>query len=294
MSEAERITRALGGRWYRSYGLAYCPAHENRWTPALRLGNGRAGRLLALCSAGCDFRDIADAIRARGLLDGTGRAHEPDPAAERRRMAKERAEREQAIRRACNVWNEARPITGTLAEWYLRARAIRSPLPDTLRFHPAAWHGASATKHPAMVAAIVHAGETVAVHRTFLVEPGRKADIAPAKMMLGPVQGGAARLSEGAGPLVIAEGIETGLSLLDGLGARSPRVWAALSTSGVSGLALPASPGALFIAPDGDDPGRKAADALASRAHAAGWRVRIMAPPDGRSDWNDAAMGEAA
>ena len=61
---------------------------------------------------------------------------------------------------------------------------------------------------------------------------------------------------------------------------------AGLSTSGMAGLVLPLDPGELVIAPDGDAPGRKAANKLAKRASAAGWRVRIMKCPDG-ADWND-------
>ena len=105
-------------------------------------------------------------------------------------------------------------------------------------------------------------------------------------MMLGPCSGGAVRLSGGAGPLVVAEGIETALSLLSALPDASPRVWAALSTSGMSGLVLPRDPHELVLAPDGDDPGRKAANKLADRASAAGWHVRIMRCPEG-ADWND-------
>ena len=104
---------------------------------------------------------------------------------------------------------------------------------------------------------------------------------------------GAVRLSGGPGPLVVAEGIETGLSLLSGLQDASPRVWAALSTSGMAGLALPPDPGELVLAPDGDAPGREAANKLAARASSAGWRVRIMRCPDG-SDWNDVESEVAA
>ena len=53
MSDAERITRALGGHWHGQYGLALCPAHENKVTPSLSLADGDEGRLLAKCFAGC-------------------------------------------------------------------------------------------------------------------------------------------------------------------------------------------------------------------------------------------------
>jgi hypothetical protein len=55
MNDARTVTIALRGRWYRSYGLAFCPAHLNGRTPALSLADGEDGRLLAKCHAGCSF-----------------------------------------------------------------------------------------------------------------------------------------------------------------------------------------------------------------------------------------------
>ncbi len=143
-----------------------------------------------------------------------------------------------------------------------------------------------------MVAAVSIGRKVVGVHRTYLADPGVKA-FENAKLMLGRCAGGAVRLSGGDGPLVVAEGIETALSLLSGLSDASPRVWAALSTSGMAGLVLPQHPGELVLAPDGDAPGRRAATKLANRAIATGWRVRIMRCPDG-SDWNDVSSEVAA
>ena len=144
-----------------------------------------------------------------------------------------------------------------------------------------------------MVAAIGIGGKITGVHRTYLAEPGVKAFDDSAKLMLGRCAGGAVRLSGGPGPLLVAEGLETALALLSGLQDVRPRVWAALSTSGVAGLILPPDPDELVIAPDGDDAGRKAANKLAERASAAGWRVRIMKCPDG-ADWNDISSEVAA
>jgi hypothetical protein len=125
------------------------------------------------------------------------------------------------------------------------------------------------------------------VHRTYLRSDGTgKADNDSAKMMLGAVSGGAVRLTEGEGLLVVAEGIETALSLASGLLRRPAAVWAALSTSGIRGLHLPPQAGRLTIAPDGDKAGREAANALAERAHELGWQVALLPAPDGR-DWND-------
>jgi hypothetical protein len=91
---------------------------------------------------------------------------------------------------------------------------------------------------------------------------------------------------------VVAEGLETALSLVSGLLRKPATVWAALSTSGLRGLVLPETCTRLTIAADGDDPGRSAANALAERAQALGWAVSLLTAPNG-SDWNDVLRGKA-
>ena len=112
-------------------------------------------------------------------------------------------------------------------------------------------------------------------------------------MMQGPCAGGAVAVSEARGPLVVCEGIETGLSLASGLLDAAAMIWAALSTSGMRALILPPQPSALIIAPDGDEPGRAAALALAERAYFCGWQVSMMPAPDGH-DWNDVLTGKVS
>ena len=101
------------------------------------------------------------------------------------------------------------------------------------------------------------------------------------------------RLADGPGRLVVAEGVESALSLASGLLDGPATIWAALSTSGLRGLHLPAEPGRLTIAADGDKPGREAAHALAERAHGLGWTVGFLDPGGGR-DFNDILTGKAA
>ncbi len=292
MTDAHTLTAALGGHWHGSYGLAFCPAHPNTRTPALSLTDGSDGKLLVHCFAGCTGSDVLAALRARGLLAGYS-DWKPDPREMERRKANDEAEHRRRIELARRCWSEAGSISGTLAERYLRARRITCDLPPTLRFHPHCWHGPTSTKVPALVAAVGVGRKITGVHRTYLAEPGAKAFGKESKLMLGRCAGGAVRLSGGPGPLVVAEGIETGLSLLSGLQDASPRVWAALSTSGMAGLVLPPDPGELVLAPDGDAPGREAANKLAARATTKGWRVRIMRCPDD-SDWNDVESEVAA
>ena len=284
MTDARTLTLALGGRWHRSYGAAPCPICQpegRKGQNALTLADGSKGLILHCKKSACAFADL---LAAAGIGPGDYRA--PDPATVAQREAADRAEAEKRARQALAVWNEAQPIEGSPAEAYLRGRRITCPLPETLRFHPECWHGATAKRLPALVA-LVEGADLPAIHRTYLrTDGGGKAAIDPAKAMLGAVAGGAVRLTEAQGPLVVAEGIETALSLSCGLLRAPATIWAALSASGIRGLRLPDLPGRLTIASDGDTAGREAAHALAESAHALGWAVSLLPAPEGR-DWND-------
>ncbi|WP_290689373.1 MULTISPECIES: DUF7146 domain-containing protein [unclassified Haematobacter] len=284
MTEAQRITAALRGRWHGRYGLACCPAHGDRH-PSLTLADGPSGRLLAHCKTGCSFAAVLDALRGLGIVEGRGTVPQTDPSELARYQAEQRREAEKRERQALAVWRAAQPISGTLAETYLRGRGITCALPESLRFHPACWHP-TAQRLPALVA-MVEGADRFALHRTYLRADGSgKAEVSPAKAMLGAVTGGAVRVAEGNGALVVAEGIETALSLSSGLLRAPATIWAALSTSGLTGLRLPPTPGRLTVATDGDAPGRAAGHALAERAAALGWTVSLLPAPEGR-DWND-------
>ena len=284
MSDARTLTLALQGKWHRRYGLACCPAHGDK-RPSLSIADAPNGKLLLNCKAGCSFADVLTALRDRGLLDRDARPQPPSPAEMARRRAEDEAEAVKRERQALAVWNEALPISGTPAETYLRGRGITCDLPDSLRFHPDCWH-ASARRFPAMIAR-VDGLSRLAVHRTWLRPDGSgKAEVEPNKAMLGSTMGGAVRLVDGQGPLVVAEGIETVLSLSSGLIRRPATVWAALSAPGVAGLRLPDRPHCLTVANDGDRAGHEAAHKLAERATALGWTVNLLPAPQGR-DWND-------
>lgn len=279
-----QLTQDLGGRWNGHSGIAFCPAHNNHRTPALSISVGDNGTLLLHCFSGCAFSDIAKAINARG--HELPRAIETPPSPHNTQNAlREKARRSAQARM---IWEETQAIANTPAERYLRSRGISSPLPETLRYHPQCWHGPSAHRHPAMIA-LVEGSSGMAIHRTYLAPDGvGKAKVDHAKMMLGTTAGGAVRLTENDdnGPHVIAEGIETALSLGCGLLSTPGTIWAALSAPGMAKVVLPRRAGALVVAMDGDDAGRKAGFQLAQRADSAGWQVSLLDAPDGR-DWND-------
>lgn len=293
MSDARDLSHTLGGRWYGQYGTAPCPVcqpQRRKDQNALTLSDSADGRLLLDCKkTHCVFRDI---LAAAGVDRSDFRSFDQENYEVRR--AERAAEIEKKSRQAQRVWQEAWPITGTIAETYMReARSITCALPPILRFHPACWHW-SAQRIPAMVA-LIEGGDGIAVHRTYLRHDGSgKAGLDGGdKLMLGPARGGAVRVSSAQGPLLVGEGIETTLSALALYGKTNAGAWAALSTSGMSALRLPDSPGQLLLAPDGDKAGRGAAFALADRAVREGWTVSILTPPAG-GDFNDILMNEVA
>ena len=281
------LTLDLGGRWMRSYGTAPCPVcqpERRKRQNALTIAE-RGGRLLMHCKkSGCDFRDL---LAASGIAPG--RVEIDLAALERVKRARIEADakaQRQAQRQAQSLWRKGQPITGTHGETYLRGRRIVSDMPESLRWLPETYHKPSQQSCAAMLAQVRSVtGEPMGLHRTFFTRQGERLSQSP-KMMLGPCRGGAVRLFEAEGPLVVAEGIETALSLACGLLSGTASIWAALSTSGLAGLELPPCPGKLTIAPDGDDAGKSAANRLAERATALGWEVSLLPAPNGM-DWND-------
>ena len=283
MMTAQTLSLQLGGRWYGHYGAAPCPVcqpERSKSQNALTISNG-ASCLLAHCKkTHCNFREIAVAA---GIVHGTLKA--PNAADIEQRKAQTRAHAARRSLQAQLLWSEAAPAAGTLAEKYLRKRGITCDLPDTLRFQPNCWHP-TARRLPAMLA-LIEGGEGFAIHRTYLQHDGMaKSQVTPTKAMLGAVSGGSVRLTATRGPLIVAEGIETALSLPCGLIDGPHTVWAALSTSGMRGLRLPETISELMIASDGDAEGRKAAHTLAVKADSLGWKVSTLNAPEGQ-DWND-------
>ena len=246
MTDARFITLAAGGHWYGSYGKLPCPICQPERRPdqaALVLSDGRIGLLADCKKAGCTFRDIAAALRLR-----RGSFTPPDAAILEQREADRLAKSEQRSAKAREIWADALPIARTIAETYLHSRGIDCNLPETLRFHPNCWHSATKRCLPTLVA-LTEGSAGFAVHRTYLSADGTgKARVEPSKAMLGPTSGGAVRLSGSSERLVVAEGIETGLSLLCGLVDGPATVWSALSAQGLHALHLPSQPAHLTIA----------------------------------------------
>ena len=136
-----------------------------------------------------------------------------------------------------------------------------------------------------MIAEVVGAdGSFRAIHGNFLshAEPS-KAFVDPAKMSLARIAGGAVRLAPADRTLVIGEGIETTLSVMDALDLPG---WAAISCTNMDDIELPEIVDEVLIAADGDEAGERAAQRAGLRWSREGRRVRIMHAPAGK-DFND-------
>jgi putative DNA primase/helicase len=280
MMTAAEIAGHLGLHRCRRSWRGPCPACDYVGTFSVRAG--RDGRSLLFC-ANCQDRDALTEAVARKVGEEckTARRDDPDEAARRQRNQD----------RALSLWKGSEPAARTSVDRYLTARglpALASSL--ALRFRADAPHPEGG-RYPTMVALVSGpAGESLAVHRTYLTRDGRKATVTPVKASLGPIWGGAIRLHDPdpVEPLVIGEGIETSASagcLMD------LPAWAAISAGNLAkALVLPPEVRRVIIAADPDDAGRKAARDAWIRWKAEGREVQI-ALPNGADDFNGLLTG---
>jgi hypothetical protein len=128
--------------------------------------------------------------------------------------------------RARAIWIGSQPISGTLAEVYIRCRSIGGDLPSALRYLPNVAMP-SGTRHPALIAAVTTvSGEVTAIQRIALRPDGLgKANIPQAKASLGSTKGGAVMLGD----------LSASVTLLEGEGVES--VLSAIQPTGLPGIA---------------------------------------------------------
>lgn len=287
---AETIAKALGGRKVGGAWMARCPAHDDR-DPSLSIQDANDCKVLVRCHAGCDQARVIAKLRSRGLWEDNSHRQRDFVRQRPRLSANDQPDRDDGKRAeaALAIWQATTPAGNTLVESYLVSRGLCLPLPPTLRFHAGLKHPSGGI-WPAMVALVTRGADDMplAIHRTFVArDGGGKAPVDPQKMMLGPCRGGAVRLTPVADVLMVGEGIETCFAATQATGRPA---WAALSTSGLRTLDLPAEVREVILLADGDDPGAVAALDCAWRWKREGRRVRIARPPQWM-DFNDLLLG---
>lgn len=174
-----------------------------------------------------------------------------------------------------SLWQQARALDGhDVASRYLTARGIRNlPAASCVRSVPGLAYvtGKVITRHPGMVAKFVAPeGNSAALHRTFLAEPGVKANVPePRKMMPGVIpHGGAVRLGPVAETMGVAEGIETAMAAAQRFGLT---VWACTSCAALVKWQPPTGCRRIIVMGDLDSSyaGQLSAYSLASRLRSA-------------------------
>ena len=268
------------------------PGRPGKWRDA---ATGERGDLLDLIRIRLGVESLGPALEeARAVLSlpaPVRASHSPSATPTDTRSESSR------IAAVARLWGACRPLGGTHAEAYLRARGIEPRQWPALRFHPALYYrgetGSCAL--PALVAGVTtDAGALAGVHRTWL-DPARpaKARVADPKKALGPIHNHAVRFegAPGSALLVVAEGIETVLSVLTAI----PELHGAtaLSASNLESFTPPPGVETLLIARDNDSAGERAAALLERRCRGLGLDPRTLVPAGG--DFNDdlLALGPA-
>ena len=252
------------------------PGAVGRWRDA---ATDEGGDLLELL-----HRQLGGASKAPAMAEARrflGEAPVPRPV-----PAERLGRRDEAPRR---LWALCVPIDGTAAEAYLRARGIACGPEPALGFHRALYYrdadGGFST-FPALVARATFAdGAFAGVQRTWL-DPAHpaKAPVAEPRKAMGRIFGAAVALGRPeAATLVVAEGIESALSLLTARPAL--RGAAALSAAGLGVFTPPAGVDRVLIARDDDRAGRDGAARLLRRCRARGLAAAVIAPE--HDDFND-------
>ena len=266
--------------YVRLHGPQYGPGAAGKWTDA---ATGEHGDLLDLIGRNRDLHRVGEAMDEARIFLALPRpperiARSPAPAPS--------GSPEAARRLFC----AGRPVPGTPAEAYLRARGITGPLDwPALRYHPSVYYReaqhAPLELWPALLAAVTGLDGTITgILRTWL-DPLRlaKAPLADPRRALGYLLGNGVRFgvaepapAQAVDILAAGEGLETVLSLKSVL-PLLPMI-AGLSANHLAALDLPPALRRLYVARDNDAAGLKAANRLHERGAAAGIDVRDLVP----------------
>lgn len=257
-----------------------------KWSDA---ATGEHGDLLDVVREANGFTAFKDVIaEARAFLQSPVVDYEPAP----RRASPAPKGSPEAARR---LFAMSRPISGTLAEAYLRSRGI-TDLRGTgsLRFHGSCYYRPDEVSEteiwPALIAAVTDLdGRIVGVQRTWLDPDGfdvsrlGKAPIDTPRRAMGDLLGHGVRFGVTDDVMAAGEGIETLLSLRCAL-PDLPTA-AALSAAHLAAIKFPRALRRLYIARDADEAGDAAAAALIDRVTAAGIEPIVLSPALG--DFNE-------
>lgn len=287
------IVQALGGDLYQGGRRANVPAPGHSASDrsvSLLLTDDR---LIIHGFGSADWRMVLDDLKARGLVNAAGRP----PVGNTSARAVVAAPKRERTGVAARLWQEAVPLEpGSLSARYLRTRRIELDprRMDDLRHHPAlplAVYDRSPATRPGLVAAIrAPEGGLTAIELTYLDPNGRRATglRVPRKTVGVMALGSAVRLAPAGRDHLVGEGVCTTLSAMQRFDLPG---WALLSIRNLVAWSPPRGVRRVIIAGDRGQPGETAALQLGHRLRALGVSGRIVFPPPGFGDWNEAGPG---
>jgi Toprim domain len=278
--------------YVRLQGPDYGPGAAGKWTDA---ATAEHGDLLDLIARNRDLHRLAEAMDEARLFLALPRPATPWPAHASQAPPAARGSSEAARR----LFAAGRPVIGTPAEAYLRARGIAGPIAwPALRYHPRVYYReterAPRQVFPALLAAVTDLdGAMTGILRTWL-DPHRpaKAPLADPRRALGHLLGNGVRFGDTADIVAAGEGVETMLALKSVL-PLMPMI-AGLSAYHLAALDLPPGLHRLYVARDNDTPGRKAAERLHERGDSIGIDVRDLVPVHADFNIDLCRLGPAA
>ena len=175
----------------------------------------------------------------------------------------------------------SQPITGTIAETYLRRRRITARLSwPSLRFHPTCFYrpepDGPCEQWPALLGVVTdERGKLFGLQRTWLArDGGGKAPLPEPRRAMGHLLGHAVRFGAAGNVMAAGEGIETVLSLFS-LFPAMPMA-AGLSAAHLSALVLPRSLCRLYLLRELDASGAFAEERLGQRCREAGIEMLVL------------------
>lgn len=280
---ARDIARALGGKdRHDGKGNYACscplPTHgrgKGDRRHSLSLRDGDKG-LLVKCWGGCDRLDVLAELKRRGYIDGA--FTRPSPWSVTPKLDTPKSDKGEYARK---LWSGAQPITGTVAEAYLRGRGITIELPPSLRWHPCVKVPGKPVHFSAMIAGLSGDDRAVnSVQVTWLdARSATKAPLDNPRRTYGTMNGCAVRLGAAGVDLGLAEGVETALSVMQ---LFDMPVWASLGKERLCKIELP-SVRRVHLFPD---PDAVMHTQIEARRYLDRHHILFHEPPD-IGDWND-------
>jgi hypothetical protein len=297
--DLRQLAQCLGGEVSGQQVKCPGPGHSGKdRSLAVRLSEASPDGFIAFSHAGDDWKVCRDYIRQRlGMLPW-----QPGHSEHRQAEVKKSERSEDDFLRiglAFTLWNEAVNPRGTVAENYLKSRALQLP-PElagrVLRFHPRCpWRDEDAGRTlrlPCLLAAFtsITDGKVTGIHRIRLDRPKRLPK-SERRRMLGVVQGAAVMFDTVRdGKLAIGEGIETCLAGRQlGLGP----CWALGSVGAISFFPIIEGVRHLIVFAETGAASEQAIRLCGGRWRRAGRRVQVVRPAIG-DDLNDVLMHEAS